>query len=353
MTSALRVPGSAAFAFALVVGTTAAFAATVTDPGFEPLYFAGGPGELSGLAPAPGGRHVAVGDGGTLVELAISVDLATGEVTDVVPGAETPIEGDTEGVATDLATGRLWVSDEVGPAIRELEPATGEDVGAVGVPAIFAQARANRSLESLARDPRTGALWTANEGALVPDGELATFTEGTAVRLQRFDADGTPSGQWAYLAEPMPGAPFQGNETNGVVELLALPSGELLVLERSLSSLLFDARIYQVDFAGATDTSSLASLTGEAYTPAAKSLLWSASTTFSNFEGMALGPELAAGDFALYLVADDGGTAGQAIYPLRVAFVPEAPRALLLVTALGALASRRSRPSRSASAAAS
>jgi hypothetical protein len=233
------------------------------------------------------------------------------------------------------------VSDEVGPAIRELDPATGEDVGSIGVPALFAAARTNRSLESLARDAN-GAFWTANEDALEPDGPVASFAAGAVVRLQRFDAGGAPNGQWAYATDPIPGAPLQSSETNGVVELLPLPSGELLVLERSFSSLLFDARLYEVDFAGATDTSAFASLATDPFTPVAKSLRWSAQTLFSNFEGMALGPELAAGDFALYLVADDGGGAGQAIYPLRVAFVPEAPRSLLLAAALLAIAARPS-----------
>jgi hypothetical protein len=209
----------------------------------------------------------------------------------------------------------------------------------------FDAARLNRSLESLAWEAATGALWTANEGALEPDGPLATFAAGTTVRLQRFDADGLPDGQWAYAAEPIPGGPFQGNETNGVVDLLPLPSGELLVLERSLSSLFFDVRLYEVDFAGATDTSALASLASESFVPVAKTLRWSSGQLLSNFEGLALGPPLQAHDWSLLLVSDDGGTFGQALYPLRVSFVPEPPRALLLALSLVLVGTRLRRAS--------
>lgn len=341
----VRFDVSPALLALLLAHATPSVAATITDPGFGPVFFDGGPRELSGLAPTSGGGFVAVGDGGVLVELAIDVDRATGGIDGVAPGAEAALEGgvDTEGVATDPASGRLWVSDEVGPAIREHDPANGALLGAVPVPAPFDAARLNRSLESLARDTITGALWTANEAALEPDGPIASFVEGTTVRLQRFDVGGVADGQWAYVAEPIPGGPFQGDETSGVVDLLPLPSGELLVLERSLSSLFFDARLYEVDFAGATDTSALASLVTESFVPVAKTLRWSSGQLFSNFEGLALGPPLQADDWSLLLVSDDGGSFGQALYPLRVSFVPEPPRALLLAVCLGLLGVRRRR----------
>ncbi len=248
---------------------------------------------------------------------------------------------DLEGVAFDPATSTVLVSDETGSAIRRHNPATGALLGTLAVPPVFGSARANRSLESLARDPVTGALWTANEDALVPDGPATSFAAGSDVRLQRFGAAGAPDGQWAYPTDPIPGGAIGGSETSGVVDLLALPSGELLVMERSLSSpFFFQVRIYQVDTTGATDTSALSGLIGASYTAATKTLLWTSEEAgqFSNFEGLSLGPQLDDGSMSLLLVADDNATRNQALYPLRLSFVPEPAPATLLAAALAGLA---------------
>jgi len=113
------------------------------------------------------------------------------------------------------------------------------------------------------------------------------------------------------------------------------------VLERSLSSLAFGVRLYQVDFAGATDTSALAALAGTTYTPVTKTLLWSKSGLGANFEGIALGPTLADGSASLLLVADDNGGTGETLYPLTIAFVPEPGTGSLVLVALTGLALRR------------
>lgn len=319
-------------------------AASIVDPGFGPFSFAGGSWELSGLARVAGDQYYAVGDtGALLVPLAIGVDTATGAVTGVMPGAPVVLAGgvDLEGVAWDAATSTVLVSDEVGPAIRRHDPVSGALLGSVAVPAVFSSARTNRSLESLSLDAGSGALWTANEDALVPDGPATTFAAGSVVRLQRFDETGAPDAQWVYETDSIPGGPLLGLETSGVVELLALPSGELLVLERSLSSLLFTLRIYQVEFAGATDTGSLATLVGASYTPVGKTLLWSSEGGTWNFEGMALGSPLDDGSTSLLLIADDNGSPNQALYPLQLVFVPEPGTAALVGAALVGLALRR------------
>ena len=331
------------FAMALLLARSAG-AASIVDPGFGPFSFAAGSWELSALARVDGDQYYAVGDtGGLLVPLEIGVDAATGAVTGVTPGSPVVLAGgvDLEGVAWDAATSTVLVSDEVGPAIRRHDPVSGALLGSVAVPPVFSSARTNRSLESLSLDASSGALWTANEDALVPDGPATTFAAGSVVRLQRFDETGAPDAQWAYETDPIPGGPLLGLETSGVVELLALPSGELLVLERSLSSLLFTLRLYQVEFAGATDTGSLASLVGASYTPVGKTLLWSSEGGTWNFEGMALGSLLDDGSTSLLLIADDNGSPNQALYPLRVMFVPEPGTAALLSAAIAGLALRR------------
>ncbi len=98
-------------------------------------------------------------------------------------------------------------------------------------------------------------------------------------------------------------------ERSGLVDLLALPNGQILALERELGGYLprFRTRIYLVDFTGASDVADLSSLaSGSGFTPVGKTLLWQGDTGFSNFEGITLGPPLSDGSYALLLVSDDG-----------------------------------------------
>jgi hypothetical protein len=332
----------AVVAAVLLVLCSAAPGATIVDPGQGPVALAPGtPGaaELSGLAYAGAGRYYAVTDsGGTLFELVIPVDATSGEIlsASVVNSLALAAGTDLEGLVQHPLGGSVFVSDETGPAIREYRLTDGAVLSSVTVPAIFSQVRNNLSLESLAMRVGPGttddALWTANEESLLVDGPVSTASAGTVVRLQRFDKTWTADGQWAYVTDPYPGAPFLGLERSGVADLLALPNGELLLLERSFSSSLFRARIYQVDFAGATDTSALASLAIDPYTPVGKTLLWEVSGVSENYEGLAVGPQLDAGDWSLLLVSDSGGGTPQSLYPLRV--IPEPGVTLQLAAGL-------------------
>lgn len=353
-----RAPEIGAWLATLLVWTTPAWAASVVDPGQGPTALApgvAGASELSGLAYAGAGQYYAVSDAGaTLFELDVPIDAANGEILGAaVTGSLALAAGtDLEGLVLHPLGGSVWASDETGPAIREYRLSDGALLSTLSVPTIFAQIRANLSLESLSMRvaplAADDALWTANEEALTVDGPVSSDSAGTLVRLQRFDPTLVPDGQWAYRTDPYPGAPFLGLERSGVSDLLALPSGELLVLERSFSSALFRARLYQVDFSGATDTSGLANLATDPFTPVGKTLLWERAGTPENFEGLALGKELDAGDWSLLLVSDNGGGASQSLYPLRVAYVPEPGAGLqlfagfLALVALVALRSRRS-----------
>lgn len=193
------------------------------------------------------------------------------------------------------------------------------------MPVVFAQRRGNLGLESLTMTADGGEIWTANEEALSVDGDTSTKERGTTVRLVRIiPAMKTyaVSSQFAYETDPIPTGllpvPSVGKleSRSGVSDLVALPDGRLLVLERSflnqsiVSSL--ESRIYLVDFSGATDiNSNTQGLKGQEFTPVGKTLLWSGSV--GNLEGLALGPQIKNGNRTLIGVTDGNGVLGNSV----------------------------------------
>jgi hypothetical protein len=160
-------------------------------------------------------------------------------------------------------------------------------------------------------------MWTANEEALTVDGAVSTSSVGSTVRLLRLDVAGntvTAGVQYAYQVDPIHGTSTLGSPRSGLSDLVYMPDGTLLALERSVvvDTPIFLNRIFEINFAGATDVSVGAlgnGLTGQSYTPASKQLLWSGAADASagqNLEGLALGPRLANGSWVLLGVVDDG-----------------------------------------------
>lgn len=335
----------------LLTPTLATAALSVSPVG----RFAAGYGDvgLSGLTFVGGSSYYAIDDNGAIVPMSIDVNSATGAVTSASTQTAVNIGGDTEGIAWDPTgnggAGSLYVSNETGPAINQYT-AAGASLSGVSVPSVYANARTNRSLESLAISPDVQQLWTANEEALTVDGPTATTLAGTTVRLGRFDRSGgsfSAGAQYAYTTDPYQASPVTGSEYNGVSDLAVLPDGTLLVLERQVNSggafgFQTENFIYAVDLAGATDVSGLAGLDGQTFTQAGKSLLWSGTFLSDNYEGLAVGPELDNGDYSLLLIADGDGSATESLYALRVSGVVPEP-ACLGVLAVSALGLRRRR----------
>ncbi len=283
----------------------------------------GGMSGVTYLGPSPlAGKHrfLTVQDTGAgILTFDAAFDLS-GNVVSAEAVSNQPVSPvlDYEGI-TQVGSS-VFVSDENGPGVREFDPATGAELQNLGIPTLFTDhARGNFGFESLAYDPVGARLWTANEAALTVDGGIATSTTSTTVRLLEFDQAGdsfTPSNQYAYTVEPI-----HGNENSstrsGLVEIVSLPDGTLLTLERSLAASLspYRSRVYEVDFAGATDVSMPpfdTGLDGETFTPVSKELLWlgAAGGGFGqNLEGLTVGPRLPNGDWILLGVVDDGGSA--------------------------------------------
>lgn len=275
-----------------------------------------GAAELSGIGYAGGSNYYAVGDNGAdqIWRIDASINTRSGRIGSarVTGGVPAPGLGrDSEGIALTPSGQGAWVSDEIASTISEFSLTTGEKVGTVAVPSIYrpANVQNNMGLESLTYG--AGRLWTGNEEALRPDGSVSTTTAGSWVRIQEFTGESLDAGrQFGYLTDPIAKmSSLVSEERSGLVDLLALPDGRMLALERELGGALprFRSRLYLLDFTGATDVSGIGSLSDGGFTPVNKTLLWQKYFRFNNFEGITLGPQLDASTYSLVLISDDGG----------------------------------------------
>ena len=275
--------------------------------------------DFSGLAWAGGSEYFTVSDKvRAIFPMSIALAPASGKILSASIGAAMPVKtklADFEGIAFVPGKRHVYVSTETGDGIFGFDLRR-RTVIPVTVPPVFSQARNNKSLESLTYDATVGNFWTANEEALKCDGPMSAREHGTVVRLQRFDARFQPTGQFAYVTETsafrVPGG------GTGVSDLALLPNGELLVLERVVGVFGLSAKIFRAELRGATDVSKIPALEGADYRPAGKTLIFSRATLTNNFEGIALGPQLADGWCSLILIADSGGGTTHYLMPLRI-----------------------------------
>jgi hypothetical protein len=255
--------------------------------------------------------------------LNITLDSATGRITDAKFGRKVEIQtdySDFEGIAWVPETKRLYLSSESANGIVGFDR-EGDARFSVKVPEIYQEARRNRSLESLTFG--ADAFWTANENALACDGPESSASHGGVVRLQKFDAQFRPVAQYPYRTETSLVRVGGGGGT-GLTDLCALPNGELLALERVVAVGLV-AKVFLVDVTGADDTSKLSKIDPEDIKTVRKTLLFERHTLTANFEGIALGPELADGWRSLILIADSGGGSKHLLMPLRIRFDSKKP----------------------------
>ncbi len=288
------------------------------------------PMELSGLTyfgPASGNleRFIAVEDSGNRL-VSFDVALTSNGTIFSATGVDSQTLSpgfDFEGVAyTNPIRSTVFVSEENTPGVHEYDLLTGNQLQSVAIPAVYSNIRPNAGFESLTRSIGGTRMWTANEEAMTIDGPLATDSVGTLVRLQQLDVSGnnvTATAQYAYEVDPVhaPGL----SPASGLVDLALLPDGTLLALERSAAenAPTFESRIYQVDFANATnirDSPFDSGLIGEVFTPVNKTLLWSGQVggifnLGENMEGLSLGPQLANGNWTLLGIVDDGDQISQ------------------------------------------
>lgn len=228
---------------------------------------------------------------------------------------------DLEGIVV-LKDGFI-VASELGPRILEVDR-QGKLRKDLALPAHFAKARDNKSLESLTMSPDAHYLFTTSEEALSCDGERATPALGTTLRILRISRATGEYEEHAYATDPLPHAAGD----YGVADLAAVSADELLVLERGWTRGAGNtARIYRVSLAD-TRASCLASPALGADAPVLEKKLLidlvklsaqglpaakqrQESALLDNYEGMALGPRLPDGRATILLISDDNGRSDQ------------------------------------------
>lgn len=299
--------------------------------------------ELSGvtyLGPVSGGKHQFASvqdDGGVVVTIEAEFD-ASGNVVSAasVSRLELANDLDFEGIAFTGATNNtVYISEETNPGVREYDLADGSLEGVLSIPSVFGSKRGNRGFESLARSADGSVMWTGNEEALTVDGPISTPTAGSTVRLLQFEQNGNsydPGSQYAYVTEPLHGA-TGGGARSGLTDLVVLPDGTLLTLERS-AAVAFPpllSSIFTIDLEGATDISATnfdaGLLTDPNFTPVSKELLWEGASDGGlgqNTEGLTLGPRLANGNWVLLGVSDDSSSNSSTITTWELSATPDA-----------------------------
>lgn len=260
---------------------------------------------------------------------------------------------DPEGFAV-APNGNFYISDEYGPSIYEFRPngsflrafetpnnivpRAGSTPNYVdGPPTLTSGRQDNRGFEGLTLSPDGTKLFAVLQDPLVNEGS-PDGRRSRNVRIVQFDtATGESVAQYIYQLENLAdintrvpndtfGANAQGRNI-GISAITALNNNELLVLERdnrglgvedpTASAAIGSKRIYRIDLKNATNVSNI-SASGTNTLPSGvnavrKSLFLDIAGALRNagqvipekFEGLAIGPRLADGSYALLVGTDN------------------------------------------------
>ncbi|TFW27388.1 esterase-like activity of phytase family protein [Duganella callida] len=151
---------------------------------------------------------------------------------------------DTEAIVVDKKRNVLWVSDEYGPFIVKIDPATGiilnKYAPGSGLPEIFLKRRANRGMEGLALDTSTDKLHGFLQSPLT-DGNATYSVTGKSEAIERyaaftrwveFDPNSGKSGK--MYAYPLAATDYQDGRTGNAKlgDVVALGNGKFIVIEQ-------------------------------------------------------------------------------------------------------------------------
>ena len=261
---------------------------------------------------------------------------------------------DPEGLVV-AANGNFFVSDEYGPSIYEFSP-TGSFIRAFTDPVkvlpkngstlnyaadgspLTTGRQDNRGYEGLAISPDGQKLFAVFQDPLQNEG-TPNGRSSRNVRIVRFDvATGQSDAQYIYQLEPLteindriPGTADDFGSTSqgrniGVSSLVALDDRQLLIIERDNRGVgvgdpqgtipVGSKRIYKIDLTDATDVSGLTLTRNDLpadVMPVSKTLFLDVAEALrtaeqpipEKLEGVAIGPKLADGSYALLLATDN------------------------------------------------
>ena len=317
----LRVPDYGAYMGNKQVVFTAGQSETDYRTGIPTSWSAS---DYSGITWIEGNRYAVVHDkmdGFYIMELNVTASGITPVSRSSFYG-NTGVSRDCEGIVYHPGRGTVFISGEADQQILEYDMAGNKTGAKLAVPAIFAKSNGtgNYGFEALAYDRTTGRFWTTTEATLPADGGAAspsTTRKHNVHRLQAFDENLQPVAQYAYKSDNLSADGSTSQYAFGIPEMVALPDGRLLVMEREFAVFSgvisawdsrVDIKVFLVDPRGASDVSGLATISGLSdsdYLP--KQQLASFRTPLSsiaNYEGMCLGPVLSDGTRSLLLIND-------------------------------------------------
>ena len=223
---------------------------------------------------------------------------------------------------------RCYISDEYGPEIVEFN-ADGQEIRSLQLPDYLQVSKpdgdrkietegnssgraSNRGMECLAIAPDQKSLFGLMQGPLIQDGQRKDGkVVGTHCRLLHLTLDGSLAAEYVYVMD----SPDNGNS-----EILALPDGRLLVLERdgNAGRKAAHRRLIVVDLTGATNIAGRSTLPTDldaaGIRPVKRWLLidlldlrWklAGEQMPEKIEGLCLGPQLPDGRQTLLLSSDN------------------------------------------------
>lgn len=157
---------------------------------------------------------------------------------------------DTEAIAMDAARGVLWVSDEYGPFLLKIDPATGiilkkyqPGAGATDLPAVLAKRRANRGVEGLSLEVASGKLHGFVQSPL-DDGKAMYVKSGATSATNESIKDYAKFNRWVEFdptnettrlyAYPIDSTQYASGKTGNAKlgDLVSLGGGKFIVIEQ-------------------------------------------------------------------------------------------------------------------------
>lgn len=151
---------------------------------------------------------------------------------------------DSEAIAFDRKRKLLWVTDEYGPFLVSIDPATGAILRRYapgrGLPAVLALRRANRGMEGMTLDPSTDTIHAFLQSPL-SDGKAKYALTGDKEKVERYAAftrwvefDPATETTRRMMAYPLAAGDYAGGRTGNAKlgDLVALGGGKFVVIEQ-------------------------------------------------------------------------------------------------------------------------